>query len=166
MASACVLHQPSVVVQVFQIYASVCASHGLQGSRRVVGYHGNSFQFCVKLRGRGSRVEQFPEAGNIERQKIQVEHGQRMTVIVKSKLIYELSVMFHNTHSIFADIIWAEIFKPDLSNSIPAPLYIFPRFCTFLMFRHSPDSFRPCSACFLSTLPPITSFNDSRSYCG
>ena len=40
--------------------------------------------------------------------------------------------MFHNTHSIFADIIWAEIFEPDLSNSIPTPLYIFAHFRALL----------------------------------
>ena len=73
MASAHALHWPSVTVQVFQIYAGICTSHGLQGSHRVVGYHGNSFQVGMKLKGRGLRVEQFPEARNIERQKTQVE---------------------------------------------------------------------------------------------
>ena len=36
--------------------------------------------------------------------------------------------MFHNTHSIFSDIIWAEIFEPNLSNSIPDSLHIFAHF--------------------------------------
>ena len=90
MASACVLHWPSVVVQVFRIYAGICTSHRLQGSRRVVGYHRNSFQVGVKSKGRGSRVKQFPEARNIERRKTQVAHGYRMTIIVELKLIYEL----------------------------------------------------------------------------
>ena len=40
MASARVLHQPSVAVQVFQIYAGICASHGSQGSCRVEGCGG------------------------------------------------------------------------------------------------------------------------------
>ena len=42
-------------------------------------------------------------------------------------------VTFHNTHSIFADLIWAEIFEPDLSNSIPTLSHIFTHFCTLLM---------------------------------
>ena len=43
-----------------------------------------------------------------------------------------LSVMFCNTHSICADIIWAEIFEPNLSNSIPDSSHIFMRFCALL----------------------------------
>ena len=35
MASAHALHQPSVAVQVFRIYAGICVSHGSQGSCRV-----------------------------------------------------------------------------------------------------------------------------------
>ena len=75
MASACALCWPSVMVQVFQIYAGICTSHRLQGSHRVIGYCGNSFQVGVKSKVRGSRVKQFLEARNIERQKTQVEHG-------------------------------------------------------------------------------------------
>ena len=84
MASA--LCWPSVAVQVFRIYAGVCTSHGSQGSCRVIEYHRNSFQLGVKSKRRGLRVELFPEARNIERQKIQIERGQRMTIIVKSKV--------------------------------------------------------------------------------
>ena len=36
--------------------------------------------------------------------------------------------MFRNTHSIFADIIQAEIFEPNLSNLIPNSLHNFARF--------------------------------------
>ena len=39
-------------------------------------------------------------------------------------------VMFRNTHSIFADIIWAEIFEPNLSNLIPDLSHVFMRFHT------------------------------------
>ena len=90
MASAHALHWPSVAGQVFRIYAGICTSHGLQGSRRVVGNCGNSFWVGMKLKGRGLRVEQFLEARNIKRQKTQAEHKVRMTGIVESKLIYEL----------------------------------------------------------------------------
>ena len=81
MASACVLCQPSVVVQVFWIYAGVCTSHGLQGSHTVRGCHRDSFQLGMKSKSRGStrsRVEQFPEARNTVRQKTQVMHGWNM----------------------------------------------------------------------------------------
>ena len=37
-------------------------------------------------------------------------------------------VTFHNTHSIFADIIQAEILEPDLSNSISNSLHNFTHF--------------------------------------
>ena len=67
-----------------------------------------------------------------------------------------------NTHSIFADIIHAEIFEPNLSSSIPAPLHIFACFHMILTLTRT---FSPCSMCFPLTLPPITSFNNSRSYC-
>ena len=90
MASACALCQPSVVVQVFQIYAGVCTSHRSQGSRRVSGCHRNSFWFGVKSKSRGMRVEQFLEAGNTARRKTQVARRWRMTIIVKLKLIYKL----------------------------------------------------------------------------
>ena len=90
MASACVLCQPSVTVQVFRIYAGVCASHGFQGSHRVGGCPGNSFLLGVKSKSRGMRVEQFPEAGNTVRWKTQVACRWRMTIIVESKLIYKL----------------------------------------------------------------------------
>ena len=42
------------------------------------------------------------------------------------------TVTFCNTHSIFADIIQAEIFEPNLSNSIPDSLHIFVCFCALL----------------------------------
>ena len=48
-------------------------------------------------------------------------------------------VVFHNTHSNVADIICAEIFEPNLSNSIPVSLYIFVCFCALLTFWHSPE---------------------------
>ena len=93
MASACVLCQPSVAVQVFRIFEYMqvyVLPHGSQGSHRVGGCHRNSFQLGVKSKSRGMSVEQFPEAGNIKRWKTQVEHRWRMTIIVELKLIYEL----------------------------------------------------------------------------
>ena len=41
-------------------------------------------------------------------------------------------VTLGNTHSIFADIIWAEIFEPNLSNLIPDSSHVFAHFCAFL----------------------------------
>ena len=38
---------------------------------------------------------------------------------------YATDVTFRNTHSIFADIIQAEIFEPNLSNAIPNTSHIF-----------------------------------------
>ena len=43
-----------------------------------------------KSNSRGTRVKQFPEAGNTARQKTQVAHRWSITVIVKLKLIYKL----------------------------------------------------------------------------
>ena len=40
-------------------------------------------------------------------------------------------VTFRNTHSIFADIIQAEIFEPNLSNAIPDTSHIFARSVPF-----------------------------------
>ena len=76
-----------------------------------------------------------------------------------------LSVMFHNTHSIFADIIQAEIFEPNLSNSIPNLSHIFARFCTLPTIPTFSRTFGPHSARYPLTLFPITSFNNSCSYC-
>ena len=42
-----------------------------------------------------------------------------------------LLVTFRNTHPIFADIIWAEIFEPNLSNAIPDTSHIFARSAPF-----------------------------------
>ena len=78
---------------------------------------------------------------------------------------YSGVVTFHNTHSIFADIIRAEIFKPNLSNSIPAPSHSFVCFRALPMILTFSGTFSPCSTCFPSTLPPITLFNNFRSYC-
>ena len=75
------------------------------------------------------------------------------------------SVMFCNTHSIFADIIQAEIFEPNLSNSIPDSLHIFTRFCALPAILTFSGTFSPHSTCYPSTLSPITSFNNSHSYC-
>ena len=72
------------------IYAGVCVSHQSQGSCRVIGYCGNSFWLGMKLKSRGTRVEQFPAVRNTVRRKTQVARGQRITIIVESKLIYEL----------------------------------------------------------------------------
>ena len=48
----------------------------------------------------------------------------------------DLSVTFRNTHPIFADIIRAEIFEPNLSNAIPDTSHIFARSAPFRWFRH------------------------------
>ena len=40
-----------------------------------------------------------------------------------------MTVTFHNTHSIFADIIQAEMFEPNLSNSIPNTSHISMHSC-------------------------------------
>ena len=75
------------------------------------------------------------------------------------------TVMFHNTHSIFADIIQAEIFEPNLSNSITDSLHVFAHFHTLPVILTFLRTFGPCSTCFPSTLFPNTSFNNSHSYC-
>ena len=49
------------------------------------------------------------------------------------------TVTFCNTHSIFADIIWAEIFEPNLSNSIPTLHTSLHSSARFRLFRHSSD---------------------------
>ena len=73
-------------------------------------------------------------------------------------------VTFRSTHSNFADIIQAEIFKPDLSNSIPNPSLNFAYFRvlprTSRQFRHSQNlwtmfhvlSFDPVSKYFVPEL--------------
>ena len=70
-----------------------------------------------------------------------------------------VSVTFCNTHSNFADIIQAEIFEPNLSNSIPTPSYIFVHFRilpTILTLSGTFSPVSPHSTCCPSTLPPIT----------
>ena len=57
--------------------------------------------------------------------------------------------MFHNTHSIFADIIQAEIFEPILSNAIPTPLHIFACSAHFWQFWHSPETLVHIPCAFL-----------------
>ena len=47
--------------------------------------------------------------------------------------------MFHNTHSIFADIIQAEIFEPDLSNLIPNLCTTLHTSMHFQRFQHSSE---------------------------
>ena len=74
-------------------------------------------------------------------------------------------VMFCNTHSIFADIVQAEIFKPDLSNLIPNSSHIFACFRALPTILTFSGTFSPRSACYPSTLFPITSFSNSYSYC-
>ena len=49
-----------------------------------------TFQLSVKSKSRGTRVEQFLETGNTVRRKTQVVCRWRMTIIVESKLLYEL----------------------------------------------------------------------------
>ena len=56
-----------------------------------------------------------------------------------------IPVMFHNTHSIFADIIWAEIFEPNLSNSIPDSSHVFMHFRALLAI----PTFSEPSVCIL-----------------
>ena len=75
------------------------------------------------------------------------------------------NVTFCNTHSIFADIIQAEIFERDLSNSIPNQLHIFMHFCALLMIPTFSGTFSPHSMHYPLTLPPNTLFNNSCFYC-
>ena len=55
-ASAGTLCWPSVIVQVFRMYAGIVYFQKTSGSHRVKGYCGNSFQVPMKSKGRGSKI--------------------------------------------------------------------------------------------------------------
>ena len=66
-ASARVLCQPSVAVQIFQVICRYMCSPRTVGKSQSGKYHGNSLLGSHKSKGGGSRVEQLPESGRCRR---------------------------------------------------------------------------------------------------
>ena len=99
-ASACVLHWPSVMVQVFWVICRYMCSPRTIGKSQSQRYHRNSFQACTSRKRGGSRVEQLPESG-----RCQGAWGLSQTWVGEwqwmSKSIYKLA-----KHTCFSSLIY------------------------------------------------------------